>query len=182
MDLALQIGQKIRTYRTDKHLTIKELAEKADITSSMLSQIERGQATPSLNTIRLLAVALDEPIYRFFLETENVQSDIVRKKDRRRIVDKGVNYEMLSPDNNGNLEMMLLTLAPGEESCKTPLAHKGEEISLIEKGTLELTLGTQVFLLHEGDSVHIKSEIKHRWYNPTDQTSILLFAVTPPSF
>ena len=55
MDYAMQIGQKIKTYRSARGLTVKELAAKAQITASMLSQIERGQATPSLNTIRQLS-------------------------------------------------------------------------------------------------------------------------------
>ena len=73
MDYAMQIGQKIKTYRSARGLTVKELAAKAQITASMLSQIERGQATPSLNTIRQLSEALDEPIFRFFMDEVDVQ-------------------------------------------------------------------------------------------------------------
>jgi len=57
MDHELQIGQKIRSLRLDQGMTLKELAAKAGITPSMLSQIESGQANPSLMTIRLLSKA-----------------------------------------------------------------------------------------------------------------------------
>lgn len=59
---------KIKEYRIAKNLTIKELAEKANITSSMLSQIERGLANPSINTLKLIAQALDTPLFKFFIE------------------------------------------------------------------------------------------------------------------
>ena len=80
MDYAMQIGQKIKTYRSARGLTVKELAAKAQITASMLSQIERGQATPSLNTIRQLSEALDEPIFRFFMDEVDVQNEVVRRE------------------------------------------------------------------------------------------------------
>lgn len=83
MDYAIQIGQRIKAYRTARSLTVKELAAKAQITPSMLSQIERGQANPSLNTIRLLSAALDEPMFRFFLDDVNVQNEVVRLEERK---------------------------------------------------------------------------------------------------
>ena len=106
MDYAMQIGQKIKTYRSARGLTVKELAAKAQITASMLSQIERGQATPSLNTIRQLSEALDEPIFRFFMDEVDVQNEVVRRENRKQIIDSGVTYDMLTPDTNGSVEMM----------------------------------------------------------------------------
>lgn len=182
MDLASQIGQKIRNCRIEKKMTVKDLAAQAQITASMLSQIEHGQATPSLNTIRLLSIALDRPIYRFFLNDPDIQHDIVRKTNRKQIIDQGIHYEILTPDMNGAIEMMQLTLPAGSASCQTPLGHKGEEVALIQEGAVELTLGTEICLLHAGDSVRIKNEIKHKWSNTSQQRVIILFAVTPPSF
>ena len=71
MESELNIGLIIKNFRTEKEMTIKDLAKKVQITSSMLSQIERGQANPSLNTIRLIAQALDKPLFKFFIENEN---------------------------------------------------------------------------------------------------------------
>ena len=113
MDIALQIGQRIKDCRVAKGLTVKDLAAQAQITSSMLSQIERGQANPSLNTIRLLSGALDEPMFRFFMDEVNVRNEVVRAGERRHIIEHGTEYELLAPDTNGLLEMLELTLAPG---------------------------------------------------------------------
>lgn len=182
MDLSLQLGQKIKSCRLARGLTIKELAEASQITSSMLSQIERGQASPSLNTIRLLAIALDEPLYRFFLDTPDIQSDVVRKESRRQLIDQGIHYEILTPDMNGTIEMMQLTLPPETKNWQEPLSHKGEEVALVQAGTVKLTLNLETAILYAGDSVRIKSETKHNWENIGKDTAVIIFAVSPPSF
>ncbi len=182
MDIAAQLGQKIKSCRLSRKRTIKELASDAQITPSMLSQIERGLASPSLNTIRLLSLALDEPMYRFFLDASDIQSDVVRKSNRRQLIDQGIHYEMLTPDMDGVIEMMELTLPPQAVSCQTPLAHKGEEVALVQKGIVTLTLGDETCTLYAGDSVRIKSEVRHQWANTGNESTVVVFAVSPPSF
>lgn len=182
MDYTIQIGQRIKNYRLLRNMTVKDLAAQAQITPSMLSQIERGQANPSLNTIRLLSIALKEPMFRFFLDEVNVQNEIVRSGDRRRIIEFGVEYEMLTPDTNGTMEMMQLTLSPGSRSCEHPTGHTGEEVALVLKGTMELQVEEETCTLQAGDSVRIKSERKHCWRNIGEDECVLVFAVSPPDF
>lgn len=182
MDYALQIGRKIKGYRTARNMTVKELATQAQITPSMLSQIERGQANPSLNTIRLLSSALNEPMFRFFMDGVNVQNEVVRAEERTRIIEHGVEYEMLTPDTNGTVEMMQLTIAPGSCSCDQLIGHTGEEVALLLKGSIELTLEGDTCVLNTGDSVRIKSGLKHSWRNVGTDECILVFAVSPPDF
>lgn len=64
--LDLGLGKKIQNYRLNKKFTIKELAEKIGITSSMLSQIERDLVNPSIATLRAISKALDVPLFMFF--------------------------------------------------------------------------------------------------------------------
>lgn len=184
MDAALQIGQKIKYYRTMKNMTIKELAANAQITTSMLSQIERGQANPSLNTIRLLSVALDEPIFRFFMDEEDVsvREEIVRADKRRQILEESVEYQLLTPDTNGALEMMQMKVNAGMYSNESLMAHAGEEVAFVTAGPVQLLLENEICVLNTGDSVRIKSNIKHRWYNPNNSDALVIFAITPPSF
>ncbi len=182
MDYALQIGKKIKNYRTARNLTVKDLAALAQITPSMLSQIERGQANPSLNTIRLLSSALDEPMFRFFTDDINVQNEVVRAEDRKKIIDHGVEYEMLTPDTSSTMEMLQLKLSPGKESSEQLHSHTGEEVALSVKGSIELILEVDSCTLREGDSVRIRSGVKHRWRNAGDEDCELVFVVSPPDF
>ena len=64
----VSIGERIRYFRQLRGITLKKLAETVGITSSMLSQIERDLANPSLNTLRTISAALDVPLFRIFMD------------------------------------------------------------------------------------------------------------------
>ncbi|NLZ52470.1 MAG: helix-turn-helix domain-containing protein [Thermoanaerobacteraceae bacterium] len=176
---------KIKEYRMAKNLTIKELAEKANITSSMLSQIERGLANPSINTMKLIAQALDTPLFKFFMENNNISNQVVTPERRKRISlpgEDGVIYELLTPDLTGSIEFCILTLAPGKTTSEAPMGHEGEEVALVLSGTTELILENEKLTMNAGDSIRIPPRTNHKWYNPTDENMILIFAVSPPTF
>ncbi|TKJ02654.1 helix-turn-helix transcriptional regulator, partial [Bacillus cereus] len=80
----IDIGKKIEKQRKEKSLTSKELAKMANITPSMLSQIERGSANPSIQTLKVLAKALDVPTFSFLLEDTNTDDLIVRSHKRKK--------------------------------------------------------------------------------------------------
>ncbi|MGO5127473.1 helix-turn-helix domain-containing protein, partial [Bacillus sp. LCP25S3_G1] len=81
----INVGHKIRAFRKGSGLTSKRLAELADITPSMLSQIEKGITNPSLQTLKLISVALNIPLFNFFLEDTNTEELVVRANQRKKI-------------------------------------------------------------------------------------------------
>ena len=180
----LKIGQIIRKFRKEKNLTIKDLAEQVNITSSMLSQIERDLANPSLNTVRGISQALDIPIFKFFMEHEDPKSEdfIVRSDNRMQIILDGTNYQLLTPTLNTTIEFMLLTLEPGSKTVTNPTSHNGEEVAYVIEGQIELNLEGSSHLLDTGDSVKIPPNIRHNWVNNGDSVTTIIFAVTPPDF
>lgn len=182
MDYILQIGKKIKSYRTAKGLTVKELAAAAQITSSMLSQIERGQANPSLNTIRALANELDIPLFKFFVDDISESSGVVHPDSRKHIIENGVEYELLTEDMNCAIEFCQLTLEPGKTTKFSAQCHKGEEVAMVLSGCFELSLNEEKVILSKGDSIKIAPEAKHYWTNAGTEDAVLVFAVTPPSF
>ncbi|MDF9450219.1 helix-turn-helix domain-containing protein [Bacillus toyonensis] len=181
----INIGQKIMTFRKNAELTSKRLAELAHITPSMLSQIEKGITNPSLQTLKLISVALNMPLFNFFLEDINTEELVVRANQRKKIhfPESGdVSYELLSPTLNGALELALMNLLPQTSSSTEPVAHKGEEIAFIMEGHVTLYLNDEVLLLYTGDSVKIPPYAKHKWENNSSNKVIVIFGVTPPSF
>lgn len=80
----INVGQKIMGFRKGAGLTSKRLAELADITPSMLSQIEKGITNPSLQTLKLISVALNIPLFNFFLEDTNTEELVVRADQRKK--------------------------------------------------------------------------------------------------
>ena len=78
----VQISKNICEYRKRKGLTIKELAQLTGVTSSLLSQIEKGTANPSINTIKQISNALEIPLFNFFIDDSYTENLVVRKDKR----------------------------------------------------------------------------------------------------
>jgi len=181
----LELGKRIAEFRKRDKLTIKQLAEKVQVTSSLLSQIERGLASPSLNTLRVIANALDVPMFNFFTTPVNAKDLIVRADSRKKILfpaPQNLEYILLSPDLNGVIEMVLMKLSPQSLSSIEPMRHIGEEVAYVLNGSITLYLGAAVETLYAGDSVKIPPNLQHKWENQTDSEVSIIFAVTPPSF
>lgn len=181
----INIGKKIMEYRKSKNLNIRELATMASVTPSLLSQIERGVANPSINTLKVIASVLEVPLFTFFVSTVAAKDLIVRKEDRRGMVfpeSHNFSYELLSPDLNGSLEMVLMTLTENSCSSEASMGHEGEEAAYIVKGRIKLYLDDELVILNQGDSVRIPPHMKHKWENDCSEIAEIIFAITPPSF
>ncbi|HDR4686243.1 helix-turn-helix domain-containing protein [Bacillus cereus] len=181
----INIGEKIMVFRKGAGLTSKRLAELSDITPSMLSQIEKGITNPSLQTLKLISLALNIPLFNFFLEDTNTEELVVRANQRKKITfpeSGNVSYELLSPNLDGSLEFALMNLLPQTASSMELMAHKGEEIAFVMEGQVKLYLNDAVLLLNPGDSVKIPPYAKHKWENTSLHKVTVIFGVTPPSF
>lgn len=181
----IDIGAKIQQCRKQKDITLTALSEMTQISTSMLSQLERGLANPSINTLKVIADALDVALYEFFVEKPQESSFFVTPEKRRKLIlpeNDEVIYEFLVPDLNGSIEYCIMTLQPGAVSSEKRMAHKGEEVGYILEGSMTMCLDTMDKPLNTGDSFKLPPFTNHRWQNHTDKTAKLLFAITPPSF
>ncbi len=181
----INIGEKILEYRKSKKMSIKNLSELSGVTSSMLSQIERGHANPSINSLKSIAQALDVPIFNFFIAQQNSNSLVVRANQRKKMIfpeNDDFAYELLSPDTNGAIGTMLMTLARGTNSSDHLMEHTGEEEAYVVSGKVDLHLSNEIITLNTGDSVRILSHMKHRWVNTYEEECKVIFSVSPPMF
>ncbi len=181
---SLDIGSKILKFRRQKGLTIKDLAEKTRLTSSMLSQIERGNANPSINSLRVIADALDLPLVSFFDHQGTGEEMVVRADQRRRVTlpdYEGVVVESLSPNFRGAIGFLLLKLQPGRVTSEDLTSHDGEESALVLGGKARVHVDDGVFELNDGDSIRIPPGKPHRWENSGDTEISIIYATCPPS-
>lgn len=177
----ITIGKTIKSIRENKKISSKNLAAMANITPSMLTQIEKGQANPSINTMKMLAQALDTPLYIFFIEEDEGTSPVVRKGERKTLGYEYIpnaHYEQLMPDGSG-MEFCIMTLDGHKPSSSRLLSHTGEECDLVLNGTAVVVFDTCEYELHEGDSIRIPAFQPHRWENRTDEPVRVVFAVGP---
>lgn len=179
------IGEQLREARTHLNLSVQALADASGISTGMISQIERGLANPSINTVSKLATALGLQLGIFFEpRTQTDQELVVKKHQRRRIgiPDPNFVYELLVPDLNRTLEFVWVESAPGASTENSPFQHEGEECGLVLQGTLEVHLDDQVFVLEAGDSIIFDSSRRHWYRNIGSERVLSVWAVTPPTF
>ncbi len=174
----------IRRMRKSQNLTLTDLAEKMGLSPSFLSQVERGIINPSINSLRRIALALGTPVSHFFDESESANGPVVRKDQRRVLVNKDSRliYQLLSSDHNHRIEFLLSRLEIGAASVESPMVHKGDEAALVLQGECRIELGDDKYDLKEGDSIYITENTPHRFTNTGNVPLTIVSAISPPGF
>lgn len=180
------LGKRIREVRKNKNIKLTEMAEKVDLSSSYLSQVERGIINPSLSALRKIARVLDVPIYEFLKDDEK---GILIKKDERiklELPDTDITYEFLTPTKlrNGdpNLEIIYMKLNPHSWSSESRSSHSADECIFVIEGEIKGYLGETEYHLLQGDSLYITKDTTHKLYNPSESMAVILSCISPPMF
>jgi transcriptional regulator with XRE-family HTH domain len=177
-------GSALRALREQRGLTIASLARLVGISAAAISQIESGTVQPSVMTLRKLAAALAVPVFRFFLPADTAAASVVRRGERKTVglARTGARYELLTPSLQGQLEIMEISMDPGQASAPERISHPGEECLVIISGHGELELGDDVIDLQAGDAATFQGSIPHRLRNTGRGPLTAISAITPPSF
>jgi transcriptional regulator with XRE-family HTH domain len=177
-------GGVVRALREQRGLTIASLARQVGISAAAISQIESGAVQPSVMTLRKLAAALAVPVFRFFLPADTAAASVVRRTERKTLglAPTGAHYELLTPSLQGQLEVMEISLNPGQASAPDRISHPGEECLVITTGHGELDLGDDVTDMQTGDAATFQGSIPHRLRNTGRGRLTAISAITPPSF
>lgn len=181
------MGGIIRKARLDRSMILQELAGKADLSISFLSQVERNLLTPSVSALKRIADVLDIPAGSLMFGAESrkggVGIGLVRRGNRKRVVfpDSKIEYEMLTPDLRRRMSVLWLKAPPHAESGPV-FAHDGEDTVIVLKGRLRIEIGGVWYELAKGDSIYFSSELPHRWQNNANTVAEVVWVSTPPSF
>ncbi|MBN2751964.1 MAG: helix-turn-helix transcriptional regulator [Rhodospirillaceae bacterium] len=185
---AEQLGGAVRHARRMRGMRLKDLAEIAGCSESMLSKIETGGVIPSLNLLRRIVDGLDISILGLF-GAADASEHMVHRAGSRPKVSVGqagplpsVVLELLMPRGEGlMLEANIHTVNPGGSSAGAT-SHIGEEFGYVLDGELELTVDGEVMGLMRGDSFCFRSERPHAYRNRGDVPARVLWVNTPPTY
>jgi transcriptional regulator with XRE-family HTH domain len=178
------IGAGLRRARRRKGLTLREVATDAGVTESFLSQVERDVASPSIATLRRVAVALGLSIGEI-LDEAGPHGQLVRSAERRVVTYPGLDArdEFLTDGGGGRLQVIMSLIEPGGGTGAEAYAHESDEECLIVlDGSLDLWVGEETYRLNVGDAIRYSSRVPHRNQNPGPGQARVLFVLTPPSF
>lgn len=178
-----EIGSRIRQVRTIRKMSLAELSQHSGVSIAMLSNVERGQAYPSVQTLQKIVAILDIDISELFRSgTQGGQIDsevIVRSADRLRVKfgSDGLAKQLLSPARSSDLEMLMLEIEPGCTSGPVPWVRNSEKAGLVIEGRFEFTLGSATSLLEEGDSFQFDGRTPHSFRNPGQTMARVLWII-----
>ena len=168
-------------------MTARELARRVDCSPSLISQVERGRAVPSVSTLWALVTALRISMDRLFdpaqdgvaSEGDNASATadgaadgsagpVLRRYARPRItLERGVMWERLTAAAEKDMEFLEVCYPVGQSvpEAEHAIQHTGQEYAVIIEGALSTQIGFEQYVLEEGDSLTFDSAIPHRFWN-----------------
>lgn len=176
------LGERLRSLRAAKGLTLRQLSDLSGLSVSMLSQIESGSADPSLGSLRKLAQVFEASIATLFSDPDAPNVSVSRPGARHRLSgsDAGFVYERLTP-GRGDLEVLAADVPPGAASSEHPWGHPSTECAYVVRGELTVEISGQTHTISAGESITFDSRQPHRYLNTSEEITSIVVSVTPPS-
>jgi transcriptional regulator with XRE-family HTH domain len=179
------IGPRIRALREAMDLSLRDLAERSGVSAPMLSQVERGETSPTLQIAGRIAAGLELRLSQLLRLDEDGAVTVVRRTERRKgpAAARGHRYEILTPPLPGQrAELSRHTLAAGAITGgpgDPPMHEPGSrETALVQSGVVVLACDGRRFELAAGDCVTFDADLPHRFENPGTDEAVLLAVVS----
>jgi transcriptional regulator with XRE-family HTH domain len=175
------VGERVKSLREAMDLSLRDLAERSGVSAPMLSQVERGETSPTLSVAERIAAGLDLTLSQLLRLDEDRHVVIVRAGQGRRHRKRGHSVEELTPPLPGQrADVSVHTLAPGAATggLDDPPMHEpgSRETAVVLEGEIELFIDGERHRLEEGDSVTFDADLPHHVEN-NGETGARLIAV-----
>lgn len=167
--LEVAIGREVRSFRKAQGTTVSELSETTGLSIGMLSKIENGNTSPSLQTLQTLANALSVPLTAFFRQFEERREAVHTKasegvKTEREGTRAGHQYNLLGHIGSNSsgviVEPYLIELTTESDTFET-FQHSGIETIYMLEGEVDYRHGAKVFTLKPGDTLFFDADAPH---------------------
>ena len=180
----VDVGERLRDIRRSRRATLKTIADRADVSESFLSQVERGRASASIASLRRIAGALGVSVADLFEPGGPPQPRVLRRDDRPSLAFGVLGRKLLlTPRPLQHLEVFVGELDVGGSTGSEAYAHgDSEELFVVLGGTVQLELGGAVFELGRGDSIDYRSSTPHRVTNIGEERAEVMWIISPPSY
>jgi transcriptional regulator with XRE-family HTH domain len=177
------VGPRVKALREAMDLSLRDLAERSGVSAPMLSQVERGETSPTLLIAARIAHGLELRLSQLLRLDEEGTVTIVRAGEGRRGGKGGHAYEVLTPPLPGlRAEVTRHSLAPGAETGGPgdPPRHEpgARETATVESGALTLYVDGAEHELRAGDTVTFDADLPHHFANHAKEEAVLLAIVS----
>jgi len=180
----VDVGERLRDIRRLRRATLKTIADRAGVSESFLSQVERGRASASIASLRRIAGALSVSVADLFEPGGPPTPRVLRRDDRPSLAFGILGRKLLlTPQPLQHLEVFAGELDVGGSTGAEAYAHgDSEELFVVLSGSVQLELGGAVFELEHGDSIDYRSSTPHRVTNVGEEPAEVMWIISPPSY
>jgi len=181
-ELILLLGDKIKTKRTQKNITLEQLAGKAGVSKGLISQIENNRTVPSLPVLFNIIHSLDEDLKTFFEDMHdsiNKGNVLIIRKGQEKLFEKepvkGFSYKRILTRSIATqaADVVLLELKKNA-GRKQMITTDAFECKYILKGKVEYQVEKEIFELEEGDTLFFDGRARHRLRNIGPAEAVIL--------
>ena len=177
------VGSRVRALREGMDLSLRDLAERCGVSPPMLSQVERGETSPTLQVAARIAAGLELTLSQLLRLDEAGPVAVVRRGDGRTGGRRGHRYEVLTPALPGQrAEVSTHVLEPGAATGgqgDPPMHEPGSrETALVTDGRVTLICDGVPYELDTGDAVTFDADLPHHFENPGSDDAVLLAVVS----
>jgi XRE family transcriptional regulator, regulator of sulfur utilization len=170
------IGARVKALRESSGLSLRDLTERSGVSAPMLSQVERGETSPTLTVAARIAAGLELRLSQLLRLDEDGAVTVVRASQRQRGGNKrrGHSFEVMTSSQPGQrAELSRHTLAPGGATGAQddpPMHEPGSrETALVERGSVILVCDGHRYVLDKGDCVTFDADLPHHFENPNER-------------
>jgi transcriptional regulator with XRE-family HTH domain len=165
-EIAPNVGPRIRAMREQRRLSMRALAERCSLSINAISLIERGENSPTVSSLHMLATALDVKITDFFEAPSERAVVFVRRDQRLATQGDGLLMESLGIGlRHQQLEPFMVTVEPGAGNTSESIIHPGQEFVYCLAGEIQYQIGGQIYGLKSGDSLLFEATQPHCFSN-----------------
>lgn len=180
MNLNEILAGNLKRLRTERNLSLGGLAELSGVSKVMLSQIEKGESSPTINTLWKIATGLQVSYTR--LIEEQVEVPLIIRKNESAVLDEGNGYQVYhysTANPARDFEFFNSILAPAGSFTSEGHGVNTHEYLLVTKGVMTFLYCNQEYILQEGDFIHFDCSLPHTYQNhektPTEFTNIVYY-------
>lgn len=191
MDTSKIVGEKIKTLRQSKSISIEDLAQRSGLAVEQVQRIENNIDLPSLAPLIKIARVLGVRLGTFLDDNDEMGPAICRKEEANDTISfsnnaihsrKHMEYHSLAKSKAGrHMEPFIIDVAATENADFILSSHEGEEFIMVIEGVMEISYGKNVYLLEEGDSIYYDSIVPHHVHAFEGKPAKILAVIYTPA-
>ncbi len=176
-----EVGKRIKQKRSERKMTLRDVAQKAGVSPALISDIERGRTSPTINSLSKISKALDAPIVHFIEDDSAAEIVVTTPKDRVTVISDLGDAELSAISSGFTSSLLDVIEVQYQEGfiSRELMVHHGEKCGLVLEGEIAVDIVGRTLRVKSGSAIHFHADRPHSVTNLAAGISRVLWITTP---